>query len=169
MTVSLVLTCIGPDKPGLVESLSKTVAAHDANWEKSRMAHLAGQFAGILQITVSQEQATPLIQALRDLDNHGLQITVQRSEGRQESFRSFRLELTGNDQPGIVREVSRVLASRGVNVEELRTECVSAAMSGGTLFQATAQIGVSEDIDVDELREELEKLSHEIMVDITLD
>jgi glycine cleavage system regulatory protein len=169
MTASLVLTCIGPDKPGLVESLSKTVAAHDANWEKSRMAHLAGQFAGILQITVSQEKATPLIQALRDLDNHGLQITVQESEATQESFRSFRLELTGNDQPGIVREVSRVLASRGVNVEELRTECVSAAMSGGTLFQATAQIGVSEDIDVEELREKLEELSNEIMVDITLD
>jgi glycine cleavage system regulatory protein len=169
MPTSLVLTCIGPDKPGLVESLSETVAAHDANWEKSRMAHLAGQFAGILQINVSQEQATPLIQALRDLDNRGLQITVQRSEATLESLRSFRLELTGNDQPGIVREVSRVLASRGVNVEELRTECVSAAMSGGTLFQATAQIGVPEDIDIDELRERLEKLSHEIMVDITLD
>ena len=169
MNVALVLTCIGPDKPGLVESLSETVAAHDANWEKSRMAHLAGQFAGILQISVSQEQANPLVQALEDLDNHGLQITVHRSEATQESFRSFRLELTGNDRPGIVREVSRVLAIQGVNVEELRTECVSAAMSGATLFQATAQIGVSEDIDVDELREKLEKLSHEIMVDIALE
>ena len=28
---SLVLTVIGPDRPGLVEALSETIAAHEAN------------------------------------------------------------------------------------------------------------------------------------------
>ena len=169
MTVSLVLTCIGPDKPGLVESLSDTVAAHGANWEKSRMPHLAGQFAGILQVDVPRDLAEPLIRALRGLDDLGLEVTVQRGDVTQESLRILRLELTGNDRPGIVREVSRVLASQGANVEELRTECVNAAMTGGTLFQATAEIGVSEELDIEDLREDLEKLSDEIMVDITLE
>ena len=48
----LVLTLIGADRPGLVESLAKRVAAHRGNWVESRMAHLAGQFAGILRVEV---------------------------------------------------------------------------------------------------------------------
>ena len=51
----LVLTLIGPDRPGLVESLAKRVTAHGGNWVESRMAHLAGQFAGILRVEVPPE------------------------------------------------------------------------------------------------------------------
>ena len=47
---SLVLTLIGPDRPGLVERVSDVVASHGGNWLESRMAHLAGQFAGKLDI-----------------------------------------------------------------------------------------------------------------------
>ena len=32
MNAALVLTVIGPDRPGLVERLSETVALHGANW-----------------------------------------------------------------------------------------------------------------------------------------
>ena len=52
MQKNLVLTVIGPDRPGLVESLSRLVGEHGGNWTQSRMAHLAGQFAGILQIAL---------------------------------------------------------------------------------------------------------------------
>jgi hypothetical protein len=39
MRASIVLTVIGPDRPGIVELLSTTIAAHGGNWEQSRMAH----------------------------------------------------------------------------------------------------------------------------------
>ena len=45
MSVNLVLTVIGKDRPGIVELLSQIVAAHEGNWLESRMAHLAGEFA----------------------------------------------------------------------------------------------------------------------------
>ena len=50
MSVSLVLTVIGPDRPGLVEALSQSIASHDGNWLESRMAKLSGQFAGIVRV-----------------------------------------------------------------------------------------------------------------------
>ena len=43
---TLVLTVIGRDRPGLVDTLSGVVAEHGGNWEESRMAHLADRFAG---------------------------------------------------------------------------------------------------------------------------
>ena len=59
---SLVLTILGADRPGLVESIARLVAEHQGNWLESRMAHLAGQFAGILRVEVDAAQAESLTQ-----------------------------------------------------------------------------------------------------------
>ncbi|MCK6548868.1 glycine cleavage system protein R [Myxococcota bacterium] len=170
MDVALVLTVIGQDRPGIVESLSRVVAAHEANWEESRMAHLASRFAGILRVTVSQAQADALTRELEGLSSAGLRVTVERTGGVEPAapYRTLRLELLGNDRPGIVREISRCLAERGVNIEELETERVSAAMTGGDLFKAQATLRVPPAMTVDELRRALESLANEMMVDLNL-
>ena len=68
-----------------------------------------------------------------------------------------------------MREVSHALATRGVNVEELQTECSSAPMSGETLFRARARLRLPPDLAEDALRETLEKLADELMVDVALE
>ena len=52
MRTSLVLTIIGDDRPGIVEQLAEEVLDAGANWEESRMARLAGKFAGLLRVSV---------------------------------------------------------------------------------------------------------------------
>jgi predicted amino acid-binding ACT domain protein len=47
------------------------------------------------------------------------------------------LNSSGNDRPGIVRDLSGSLARRGVSIEELYTEVVSAAMSANQLFKVS--------------------------------
>lgn len=168
MTASLVLTLIGPDRPGLVEALSRTVADHGANWLESRMAHLAGHFAGMVRVSVPADRADALAAALRSLE--GLKVLVETaSAAPPDQAPAITLELLGQDRPGIVREVSHALATRGVNVEELETECESAPMSGETLFRARARLRLPPDLGVEALREALEKLADELMVDVVLD
>ena len=53
MTTYLVLTAIGDDKPGLVESLAQTIASNAGNWLESNMSQLAGKFAGVLRVSVN--------------------------------------------------------------------------------------------------------------------
>src|SRR2546421_8836268 len=77
MMTDLVLTLIGPDRPGLVESVAARVAAHGGNWLESRMAHLAGQFAGILRVEVPAERLSELRAALLELEAQGLRIVAQ--------------------------------------------------------------------------------------------
>jgi len=83
--------------------------------------------------------------------------------------RIVRLELVGNDRPGIVRDLSGRLARRGVSIEELHTEVVSAAMSAGQLFRVKALLAAPEALSNDDLKRELEALATEMMVDIELD
>ena len=171
METSLVFTVIGPDRPGLVELWSKTVAEHGGNWLESRMASLSGQFAGVARVSVPDSRAEPLKAALLGLETQGLRVMV---EGATEappraSYRKLKLELVGQDRPGIVREVSSVLRKRGVNISELVTNFESAAMSGEALFKATTELELPQGLATSQLREDLEALANDIMVDIELE
>lgn len=170
---TLVITLIGDDRPGLVGRVSSIVQAHGGNWVDSRMAHLAGQFAGIVRLEVSEERAEALRDALGDLGSEGLAVSVAvelgdaQREGVGDSVTAD-LEVVGQDRPGIVAEVSRVLGELGVNVEELRTGCESAAWSGEALFRATARLSVSSRTGLDVVREALEAIASDLMVDVSL-
>ncbi len=166
----LVLTLIGPDRPGIVEAVAEPIAAHGGNWLESRMAHLAGQFAGILRVEIPDEKAAALAEALRRLEARGLRITVESGPRPAASGarRTLVVDLVGLDRPGIVREVSRVLAERGVNIEELVTDRTPAPMSAELLFRSRARVNVPEGLDAAELRGRLEKLAGDLMVQVTL-
>lgn len=170
MTTSLVLTFIGEDKPGLVELLSNTVVEHEGNWLESRMSRLEGRFAGILRASVPPERADDLAAALESLASRGLHVRVERSAPAETDrpTRALDLDLIGADRAGIIREISRALSERGVNVEELHTECTSAPMSGELLFRARAKLHVPESSSVAELHAALEEIAADLLVDITL-
>jgi glycine cleavage system regulatory protein len=170
MQRSLVMTIIGVDRPGLVDSLASLVTLHSGNWLESRMSRLGGQFAGILRVEVPAENATSLVSALEKLRTQGLTVVVHADQPPAAAFaaRESVLEIVGQDRPGIVREISHALASFGINVEELHTECVSAAMSGETLFKARARLRLPESCDSAAVRQKLEKIAEDLIVEISL-
>lgn len=170
MNVSLVMTILGADRPGLVEAISSVVAEHGGNWVESRMSHLGGHFAGILRVDVARQRADELAGALEKLRQTGLDVVVHTDQHPlpDEGRRKLQLELVGQDHPGIVSEVTRVLASHGVNVEELTTQCEAAATTGQILFRAEALLRMPSGGQVEALREQLERIASDLMVDITL-
>ncbi len=168
----LVLTLIGTDRPGLVQSVARMVADHGGSWVESRMAHLAGQFAGILSVHVPSGRAEALVEALRDLGDEGLSVTVAaepEAGGVSGAGRTIVFELTGQDRPGIVAQVSRLLAARDVNVEEFNTRCASAPMSGETLFTISAKLSLPDGLTTEDLRADFEAAADDLMVDVSFD
>ena len=170
MRTSLVLTVIGDDKPGIVEHLSDQILASGANWEESRMARLGGKFAGLLRLTVDLDRADALAAGLTRFETDGLAIVVERSEEPNlGAYRTVRLELLGQDRKGIVRDISRALAQRKVNIEELETDVTSAPTSGDALFRARAVLGVPASVTTEMVRDLLEAIADELMVDLMVD
>lgn len=168
-TTDLVITLIGPDRPGLVEALATAVAAHGGNWLEGRMAHLAGKFAGLLRVRVPAERSGELRAALQALARSGLHVVAEPGEEPGPArFRALDVELLGLDRPGLVREISSLLASRGINVEELATDLESAPMTGESMFRARARVHVPDSVDEQELRRSLEALAGHLLVEIHL-
>lgn len=170
MKLDLVLTLIGEDRPGLVESLALAIANNSGNWLDSSMSKMAGKFAGILRIRIAEESIPALEKDLQALSGR-LKINLERTvaESDQLEMQALNLKLVGNDRPGIVREISRVLASHGINVEKFTSQCAPAPMSSEPLFTAIAELRIPGSLKIDTLQEELEKLADDLIVDIAID
>ena len=168
----LVLTLVGTDRPGLVDAVAKEIAALGGNWEESRMVRLAGQFAGVLLVTIETARTDELSAALRELGPSGLRIDLHPAQAHVAKTPApphYKLEVTGNDRPGIIRDISRILAERNANVEELESQVASAPMSGESMFTARFwfHLATPESTHLEDLRARLEALGGELMVDLT--
>lgn len=165
----LVLTVIAPDQPGLVERIAQCIAAHGGNWLESRMSRMAGQFAGILRVAVPAEGYDELVEGLQGLNEHGIRVLLAES-GIEPSctWKPILLDLVGNDRPGIVRDITRLLSENGINLEHLTTEVAPAPMSSEPLFHAEAVLAVPLTLSLDLLRDKLEDLADDLMVELNL-
>lgn len=165
------MTVIGPDRPGLVESIASLIAEHGGNWQESRMCRLGGQFAGLLQVEIDEADEENLRSALAALSGQELEIIVHRSSAEREprcSKIAF-VEIVGQDRPGIVKQIANAFATEGVNVEEFSSQCSSAPMSGERLFEAKAKVCIPESCDTDKLRERLESIAEDLQVDVSFE
>lgn len=169
MLQDIVLTVIGPDRPGLVQLVADRVAQHGGNWLESRMCQLGGQFAGIVRVQAPKERVTELRKALEGLVGQGLRVTIDLGGGSGTvPGQAATLELVGNDRPGILKAVTGVLARHGVNVEELSSDCINTPHDGGQLFQAQARVVVPAGTSMAAVRADLERLATDLMVDIRI-
>jgi glycine cleavage system regulatory protein len=167
---SVVITLIGDDQAGLVDAVAGVVAAHDGNWDRSHLAELAGKFAGIVLVEVPDSSVDPMLWDLDAIEAQGLlAITAERAVAPSNDAGSSHvtLELMGQDHPGIVHEISRVLARQGVSIDELETT-VAPAPHGGNLFIANAVLELPAGRQLDELRDALESVALDLMVDLDL-
>jgi glycine cleavage system regulatory protein len=165
---TLVLTVVGDDRVGLVKALADVVTSNGGNWERSHLAELAGTFAGVVLVTVPDRQAERLQAALAPLEGL-LDVSVRSAEPVEVAGRrQVRLDLLGNDRPGIVAAVSGVLARHGLGVADLQTATRAAPMAGGLLFEASAVVTVDSEESLDAVRTALEELATEILVDVSV-
>jgi glycine cleavage system regulatory protein len=172
----LTLTIIADDCPGIIEKVAAVVTSNGGNWLESNMSRLAGKFAGILLVDITEDKQAGLLAALETLGSQGIRVSGEAStEVGQAVGEHLMLTVVGNDRPGIVGELSSLLAHLHVNVEELCTNCEDAPMSSEILFRATAVISLpissvnsdlNSNLNRDQLQGELESLSDDLMVEL---
>ncbi|MEH6358010.1 MAG: ACT domain-containing protein [Pseudomonadales bacterium] len=169
MRCSLVLGVMCEDRPGILDILSTLITDHEGEWTESKMVTMAGKFAGILTVELPCREQQPFTDAVNGLAEQGLKVNVERIEVHVEpQVHEFQLEMVGQDRPGIVREITHLLAKHDINLEALESRIESASMSGETLFIAAAVVHIPEQVDMNKLQNGFDELANELMVDIKL-
>ncbi len=172
MSKSFVLSFSAQDKPGIVEHISQTISENAGNWLESAMSHLAGRFVGIVVVDVEVNSVQSLSNALAALASDSLSISFEALHDEAmhtKEYKSLQIELTGHDRPGIVSEISAMLAKHNANVEDLSTHLESGSMSAEMLFKADIHVSVKQDSDLDDLQDAIESIADDLMVDIHLE
>lgn len=169
MTQSVILTVVGSDRPGLTRAIADAVFAAGGNWLESHLSRLGGKYVGSVLVELPGERLGELEAAARAIDAVGLDVAIVPSAtDGDRTGQPFGIEIVGQDRPGIVREVTAVLAGLDVNIEDFTTAIEDSAWSGAPLFRGKAKLLVPAGVSTDQVREALERISGEIMVDFTV-
>lgn len=163
---SLLFTFITADRPGIIDRLSGLVAAHHGNWLASRLTRLSGRFAGVVQLHIAEDNIAGLRAALAGLQDEGIAVLLDEPAGQvDDRSDGVRLSVIGLDRPGIVREIAQALATRQINVTDMRSSIDSAPMTGEPLFRAELAIDIPAGLAIDSLHEELDTIANRLDID----
>ena len=164
---SLIISAVGSDRPGIVSELSGVITSHGGNVEESRMSRLGSDFAIIMLVTVAPNWEESLEVALKSITE--LTITTkptklpQVSDGRQ-----FRIDLSGADNEGIVKVLSKYLAEKSINILEMETHTSQAPVSGTPLFNLNAFVSIPNDVEEKLIQADLSQIAQDLGVEIQL-
>ncbi len=168
----MIITAVGPDRPGIVGELTGHLHAGGANLLDSRMVNLRGEFAMLILLDAAGEAGQKLKSGLAAVgEKMGLTISVSELHGTTHSVAGlpFRLKTYSLDQPGIVARLTQVLRQFGVNIEELSARQESAPFAGSPLFVTEMRLTVPATVVLGKLRGELETVGNTLNCDIDLD
>ncbi len=169
----LIVTAVGPDRPGLVADFTRHVYEVGASLADSRMVNLRGHFALLSLVEGSTEALSALRRSL-DAGASALGLRFEIYEAAPTGARAagsvpFRLKVYSGDQIGIAARVTSLLRQHSVNVEELETRIESAPFAGTPLFVLEGVVTLPQGTSVRKVRDELHELGEKIGCDIDLD
>ncbi len=171
MDTSYIITFIGDDRPGLVEQLSSAIENNRGNWLESRLAQLGGKFTGLVLVSLPEENSQSLRSDLESLAADGLSVrlTATDTPATAAGGRAITLTVLGPDRLGIVREISRALAMRNINVVEMDSHVDSAPMSAEMMFRARIDAEIPDNTDLSDLHDTLDEIANHMTLDIDLE
>jgi len=172
MRTNIVFTLTGPDRVGIVESVTKFLLEQGGNVESSRMARLGGEFAMLVLVSLPVERLDGLEKSLHELTNQGYKVTTSKTgAGYVETppgWLPFQIKVEGADHEGIVHEVARYLSELGINIESMETGVIPAPLSGTPLFSMTATVAAPPALADKEWQADLQGLGDRMNVEITV-
>jgi len=153
----LVISALGEDHPGIVDTLSKAILDQGCNIEDSRMTVLGGEFAAILLVQGKWNTVAKVENALPELERQlGMTIISKRTGERtvEADLLPYAVDVISMDHPGIVNSLTGFFSERGINIEDLTTSTYAAAHTGTPMFAVHMTVGIPANQPIAGLREE---------------
>lgn len=168
----LVISALGEDHPGIVNTLTKTILDHGCNIVDSRMTVLGGEFAALLMVEGQWNTLAKVEGAIPELERQlKMTIIAKRTEERASSgnLLPYAVEVVAMDHPGIVNNLAGFFARHSINIEDLVTSSYSAAHTGTQMFSVQMTVGIPSNIHISALREEFMDYCDSLNLDAVLE
>lgn len=164
----MILSVMGSDRPGLTQALAAAVFSAGGNWLESHLSQLGGLYVGSVLVELERDGADALHEAVQAVDAQGLQVRLAPAVAPHGAAgEALRFALVGQDQPGIVHEVTAILTRLSVNIETFQSRVEAEPHSGAPLFHMDARLRLPAELKAQDVQAALEQISADVMVDVT--
>ena len=167
MLKNIIITATGSDKPGIVSDLTNIITNHGGNVEESRMSRLGSDFAIIMLVSVSLDWEESLEVALQSINDLTI-ITKSTKMQEERECLKCQIDLSGADNEGIVKVLSKYLAEKSINILDMQTHISNAPVTGTPLFNLMAITTIPSNIDLSEIQSDLSLIAQKLGVEITV-
>lgn len=170
--MNFVVTLLGRDRIGIVESFSSSVTEHGGTWCESRILQVDNQFGGVFHADLPSENADQFESDLRAAFESDFTLGIVRTSETSSpasSQNQLHVRVLCSDRKGLLHDFARLCTAQEINILELQTNLQTAPMSGLKMFEITATGESSAAIDLTGFREAIEELGNDVVVDFSDD
>jgi len=170
----VVISSMGPDRPGLARDISEFFTARGINIERSRGCVLGNEFGMIILTSGKTEDIERLItdlDSLREKTNLDIHVRKTKAPGHRDILPSipYRLLATSLDHPGIIHQICKSLQQRGVNIDDISTNVDNNPITGANMFQMVCYFSIPPTVKIIDLKNDFKRISEEYNIDIRFD
>jgi len=172
----------GQDRVGLVHSLAATCARHGGSISESKMVRMGGQFMVMMVISIdpsiSATFRAEIIQSLGDTMEVSIQdisdqtrnlSKLKRTRSNASTIVVGQISVQGNDRPGIVADVTRLLANKNLNIERMETKVLPANGLDPAVFEMLATVHSYQELNPLEVQSAAKSLESELGVSFSIE
>jgi glycine cleavage system transcriptional repressor len=168
-----IITVIGPDKPGIIASVSDTLFKRGCNIENISQTTLQSEFAGICVVSIPLDLSIETLREdmKKELLDQNLHVHIKALDEAHikrstVSTEPFIISTCGPDKQGIVALISRIIADAGVNISNLKAVFEGGSNPDRNIMIFEVDIPASTDLQM--LSENLKQNASKIGLDLTI-
>jgi glycine cleavage system transcriptional repressor len=170
----VVISSMGPDRPGLVKEIAEFFTARGINIERSRGCVLGNEFGMIILTSGKTDDIERLIKDLDSLrEKTKLEINVRKTKApsHRDALPSipYKLIATSIDHPGIIHQICKALQLRGVSIEDVSTNVDNNPVTGANVFHMACYFSLPLAVKIIDLKNDFNRISDEYNIDIRFD
>ena len=166
MKETFVMSVMGPDNAGAIKQIAELTRNLGGEWTRSKIMRLDGQLTALMKVVIDKDQEGKLKQELAagfPEMQFGYSGIAALSSGET---KSINLVVDCQDRPGLTKELSRVLASLDLVVENMECNRVHVSSIGQAAFTARVQLTIPENMSGESVADEIEALAEDVRVSL---
>lgn len=161
------ITAIGHDRPGIVAGFTKVLLDLGCNLSDCSMSLLRDQFAMILLVEAPDPVAIEQLNTALQVPAGAFGLLVETrpvvEELAEGPVAPYVISVYGQDRPGLVHAVAKVLGDFGVNITDLRSH-----LAGVDLYAMILDVSVPPTVELEALVRELNQTTRDLGVSLTV-
>jgi len=167
----VVLSALGPDRPGLVADVTSYVTERGGNVEESRMLILGAEFGVLVLVSGAQAAVDAIARDIKQLETKtSANVIARRTKSPEDHRRGDRKPVLvvaeSFDRTGIVSALAKALQDLELNIVDLETTAVEAPFTGATLFKIEVRVDVPRGKSISQIRQAMNDVATKEGLDI---